>query len=110
MRGHEKLIELRRQGLRPSGLVHLHDYPVRPVFLDWATGGGAPAICTHGDSIDLLDLRFVVGLQVNVDGENAGRVKALAGACKRAGAEVVFAVCGDKAAMWKKGDAKWLSF
>jgi len=110
MRGHEKLIEIRRRGLVPSGLVYLHDDPVKPSFLEWANQGGAPTICTNGDGIDFLDLRFVVGLKVNVCGEDPKRVRRIAGACKKAGAALVVANSGERYALWKQGDAKWHSF
>jgi hypothetical protein len=110
MRGHTDLIRLRESGVKPSGLVYLDDYPVFDKWVRWLEGKTMTTVCTHGDEVGSLDLRFVVGLRVNVTGDNVSRVKALAAACKKAGADVVFAMCGDKAAMWKKGDAKWLSF
>jgi hypothetical protein len=110
MRGHTDLISIRLRGCKPAGTVFLDDYPIDERWTRWLERQTMPTVCTHGDDLASLDLRFVVGLQVNVTGDKANRVKALAGACKKAGAEVVFAVCGDKAAMWKKGDAKWLSF
>ena len=110
MQGHQDLIRVRQRGLKPSGPVYLDDYPVDERWTRWLERQTMPTVCTHGDDVGSLDLRFVVGLQVNVTGDRAGRVKALAGACKKAGASAVFAICGDKAAMWKKGDSKWLSF
>ena len=110
MRGHEQLIQVRTQGLKPAGLVFVDDYPVKPVFLDWLQNQSMPTVCVHGDDIDSLDLRFLIGLSVNVAGDDVGRVKKLAGAARKAGADAVFASAAGRSAMWKKGDAEWLIF
>lgn len=110
MRGHDQLIQIRAKGLKPAGLVFVDDYPVSDKWTNWLAEKTMVTVCTHGDEIASLDMRFLVGLAVQVSGSNLKRVKGLAGVCKRAGASVVFAVCGDKAAVWKKGDAEWLSF
>lgn len=112
MRGHENVIQVREQGLKPAGVVWLCDHPVKPDFLEWRyrDDGRSPTVCTHGDQLESIDLRFLVGLTVEVCGEDAKRVKALAVKARKAGAESVTASAGGKVAMWKKGDAKWLSF
>ena len=112
MRGHENIIAMRMKGVKPAGLVYLCDYPVRPEFIEWqyASDCMSPNVSVYGDEIGALDMRFVVGLAVDVSGNDAKRVKALAGACKRAGASMVIANDGQRYAMWKTGEAAWLSF
>ena len=107
MRGHEELIRLRRKGLKPSGLVYVDDYPVLDKWVAWLTGKTMTTICTHGDDPRTLDFRCLVGLVVNVTGNDPSRVKAIAGMCRKAGASVVFAMAGEKAAVWKQGESKW---
>lgn len=112
MRGHENIIALRKQGLRPAGHISLADYPVRDELLRWsyAEDGQFPTVCTAGDSVDALDLRFVVGMPVHIAGDDMRRVQKLAQKARAAGAAMVACFAGDKAAIWTKGDAKWLSF
>lgn len=112
MRGHENLIALRKSGLKPSGMVFVCDYPVQPKFLRWdhTEDGTNPTVCVDGDDIASLDLRFLVGLPVDVTGADPARVKALARLCKKAGADMVIANDGKRFAMWKTGEASWQSF
>lgn len=109
MRGHEDLIRLRLQGAKPEGLVFVDDYPVKRECARWIEEDTAPSICTDGDQIATLDLRFLVGLRVAVHGSSLKRVRALSAACRKAGAEFVIATCGDRIAVWKQGEAKWRS-
>lgn len=110
MRGHDDLIRMRTRGAKPAGLVFVDDYAVQPGALNWLAEGFEPRICTHGDSLNALDLRFLIGLKVAVTGDVQERVRVIAAACRKAGAELVIASCGERDAVWKKGDAKWLSF
>ena len=112
MRGHENLIALRKRGLKPSGMVHVCDYPVQPKFLRWdhTEDGTSPTVCVDGDDIASLDLRFVVGLRVDVTGTDAKRVKTLASMCKKVGADTVIANDGKRFAVWTNGEAAWRSF
>ena len=87
MRGHERLIEMRRAGKTPR-YVFVNDYPCQT---DWFETGDHATICTDGDSVELLDLRCLVGLTVSVSATSEARAKALLEACKRAGAAVVAA-------------------
>lgn len=87
MRGHEHLIEMRRAKKSPR-YVFVNDYPCQT---DWFETGDHATICTAGDSVDLLDLRCLVGLIVSVSSPVEARAKALLEACKRAGAAVVAA-------------------
>lgn len=109
MRGHEDLIRLRKAGKKPAGLVYVDDYPVLPKHTHWLKSGAIPSICTHGDDVGSLDLRFLVGLQVNVTGDNAKRVRSIAMACQKAGAEIVLACCGERLSVWTKEVGKWRS-
>lgn len=92
MRGHEPLIALRRRGLRPALVdIDLEPCPWRnwSTWPEWTT---VPQIEVQpGDSIRLLDLRFLVGLTVQVSGYDGPRVWVLADACKAAGAARVLA-------------------
>lgn len=76
MRHHERIIGLRRRGLKPLCLW-LTD--VAPLDL-WSVQ------YEPGDSPATADLRFVKGLVVKVEGESVDAVKAWAKACERAGA------------------------
>lgn len=110
MRGHEQIIAVRKAGLKPAGLVHLDDYPVNPLFLDWLKNESMPTVTVYGDELATLDLRFLVGLMVSITGDDLARVKALSVMARKAGADMVVASVGEKFALWKKGDAAWQSF
>lgn len=89
MRGHERLIEYRLKGKAPR-LVFVNDYPCKT---DWHENpGDAVTICTHGDPIETLDLRFLVGLRVSISTPSEKRAKTLFERVKKAGASAV-AVC-----------------
>ena len=88
MRGHENVIRLRQAGKRPA-FVFVNDWPCQT---DWFETGEHATVCTSGDSIETLDLRFLVGLRVSVSASTEGRAKALFEACKVAGVETVGAV------------------
>ena len=93
MRGHLPIIAMRRRGAAPS-TVTLSDTRMDawcwrdwPEFMPHAQVQVEPA-----DAPRRLDLRFVVGMTVFVDGYNANRVNALADAAERAGADRVIRV------------------
>lgn len=92
MRGHEALIALRRQGLRPALVdIDLEPCPWRN-WADWPEWTNVPQIEVQpSDSIRLLDLRFLVGLTVQVSGFDGPRVWAMFDACRAAGAARVLA-------------------
>lgn len=92
MRGHEALIALRRSGLRPSLVdIDLEPCPWRN-WADWPEWTTVPQIEVQPtDSIRLLDLRFLVGLTVQVSGFDGPRVWAMFEACREAGAARVLA-------------------
>lgn len=86
MRGHEKLIAMRRHGKRPA-IVFVNDF-LCPT--DWfETGGRHVTVSVAGDALHRADLRFLVGLTVSATSYDEARAKALMQACQRAGAAVV---------------------
>lgn len=88
MRGHERLIDMRKAGKAPK-IVFVNDYQCAT---DWfESPDDHVTICTDGDAIELLDLRFLVGVMVSVGSTNERRAKALFDRCKAASASVVAA-------------------
>ena len=108
MRGHEHVIAVRVAGRKPQG-IYLWDTPVAISGPQWAEDYAFMDVCTAGDPVGALDLRFVVGLPVTVFGDDTKRVREIAGACCKGGAERVIASVGDKFAVWTKEGGKWLS-
>ena len=97
MHGHQPLIDMRRGGAKPSGIVFIDDLP-NPISKDWQNPGESraevwepdqPTICTYGDVIQMLDMRFLVGLTVSVSSYSEIRAKALFEKAKVCGAAVV---------------------
>ena len=87
MRGHEKLIDMRRAGKTPRH-VFVNDYPCST---DWFETGDHVTLCADGDAISLLDLRCLFGLNVSISSPDEARAKALAERCKASGAATVAA-------------------
>lgn len=87
MRGHEHIIALRKSGRKPEW-VFINDWPCST---DWAEFGDFATVCTHRDAIARLDLRFVVGLKVNISADTEQRAKELFEAAKSFGAHLVAA-------------------
>jgi len=87
MRGHERIIALRKSGIKPA-LVFINDYPCRT---DWFEHHDHATVCTHGDVIQLLDLRYLVGLRVSISASSEIRAKALFDQVRLAGAQTVAA-------------------
>jgi hypothetical protein len=110
MRGHEDLISLRKRGVKPAGMVWICDYQVRDVYADWMANRMDPEILVDGDDIESLDLRFLIGMNVNVTGDDSARVRKLASRARKAGANTVVAFSKKNAAIWQKGDEKWQTF
>jgi len=78
MTGEQHIYTMRSQGLQPDW-VFINDFPCQtdwPMFDDFAT------ICTEGDSITSLDLRFLVDCRVSIVSTSEKRAKALFNACK----------------------------
>lgn len=100
MIGHDRIIELRRSGKAPA-MIFVNDYPMdKAILRDRET---IDTVCTNGDVIQLLDMRFVVGLKVSIGSTTEQRAKALAEKCKASGA-VVVAACHikDDRPTWKQ--------
>ena len=93
MRGHMPILAMRRAGLAPT-MVTLSDYLTETwSWRDWPQDTAHAEIeIERSDSISRLDLRYLVGLTVIVDGENANRVNAIADAAELAGAGRVIRV------------------
>lgn len=85
MKGHEPIIAMRHAGKRP-GFVFINDYPCDT---DWQQHGDNATVSVAGDVVQLLDLRFLVGLKVSISSESETRAMALFDQCKAAGAECV---------------------
>lgn len=102
MRGHDKLIALRLKGRKPR-IVFVNDYPCD---IDWFENpGSAVTVCTAGDDLQTIDLRFLVGLTVSVSSPTENRAKALFEACKRYAAVVAAGCCTGRngwAAVWRR--------
>jgi len=81
MTGHEPILEMRRRGKAPV-TVWLTDEPEAP------RTGTTVYIAPH-ERPELLDLRFLVGLTVLVDGDTDARVDSLVAACVQARAKRV---------------------
>lgn len=93
MKGHEPIIAMRQRGRVPAA-VRLHlcaDLPAS-LWRDWPTFTTTAQVhIADADNLRRLDLRFVVGLLVWVDGDDAARVVAVEAAVKAAGAARVLA-------------------
>ena len=98
MHGHQPIITMRANRIRPA-VVFINDYPT-PAAKDWLNPGEKygetwapdhPTVCTHGDVIETLDLRFLVGLMVSIAALSEVRAKALFQRAKAAGALTVAA-------------------
>lgn len=97
MRGHERLVALRRHGIRPPSVWLTDAPPPQPLAdgtrLDWwaFTKPLPPEVSIDpADSPLRADLRFVVGLTVHVMLDDSDRMAAWVQACRDAGAARVF--------------------
>jgi hypothetical protein len=104
MRGHEHIIELRKKGLLPES-IFIEDY-LTP-FTDWFEYNEYPHVCVDGDTIETLDLRFLLGTVVHISTESESRGKALLNACIRHGARTVIA-CQTKKTMPERNEVLWM--
>lgn len=96
MHGHIPLMAMRKRGIKP-GIVFLNDYPCE-TSKDWHNPGEEfgeswgldhATVCTVGDVIQLLDLRFLVGMRVSITSTTEIRAKALFEQAKAHGAMTV---------------------
>lgn len=95
MRGHLPLVAMRKARTRPSLFVSIDVGPMGPWLADnWHTDGLMPCLLIEPkDTVSRLDLRFLIGLDVNVSGYevDAQRVRQVFDACLEAGAARVMA-------------------
>lgn len=94
MRGHLPLIAMRQAGAVPRSVWFAFDgdgWRHWPSSIARPGGVAAEVLVEPYDSIPLLDLRFVVGLLVHVQGDDAKRVRQLHEACRAAKAARVIA-------------------
>lgn len=89
MKGHVEIIKMRLRRQKPS-LVFINDYPCDEQ-LNWHKYGDHATVCVHGDPIESLDFRFLVGTRVSITSMDEGRTKRLFERVKSAGAEEVVA-------------------
>lgn len=80
MKGDRELIAMRRAGQKPS-VVWVSDFPRKT--MDGLT------VCVHGDTPELLDLRFLVGVTVLAESSDQRRLERLVEACKAHAKRVV---------------------
>lgn len=88
MKGHTEIIELRKRGIKPN-IVFLNDYPCKDT--DWFENNDHATVCTHGDPLSSLDLRYLVGMRVSITALTEARAKALYRLAIEAGADTVAA-------------------
>lgn len=88
MNGHRELIAMRRAGYKPA-FVFVNDFPCQT---DWAKWGDHPTVCTDGDTPELEDFRFLVGVTAIVAGFDAARVDRITKACQAHAKRVVASV------------------
>lgn len=86
MRGHEKLIAMRKAGARPA-IVFLNDFICPTNWFE--TGDRHVTVSVAGEPLNRVDLRFLVGLTVSAVSYDEARAKDILKACQRAGAAVV---------------------
>jgi hypothetical protein len=92
MRHHEHLIAMRLAGRKPAH-VYLETDGYAPEWALWPENDEADAriFVEPADVVERLDLRFLMGCQVHIDGRNGARVMALCGAAQGHGARRVVA-------------------
>ena len=93
MRGHDQLIAMRRRGMVPAIVFVSCDPDRLGQAGDWSAHTPEMAVVDiePADRPETLDLRFLVGLLVKVDGLDAGRVESVTQACIAAKAARVIA-------------------
>lgn len=85
MNGHRELLTMRRAGFKPA-FVFVNDFPCKT---DWAKWGEYPTVSTHGDTPELEDFRFLVGVTAVVAGFDGARIARIAKACEAHAARVI---------------------
>ena len=87
MKGHEALIQMRLNGKAPAAVYieDHHSYNSK----DWHVYGELPCINIQNDPLSAIDLRFVIGLMVNISSFSEERAKTLFKMAKDAKARVI---------------------
>ncbi len=98
MRGLDSLLQIRRQGLKPAGLVRFVIDPASYAYEGWV-------VCDEGDKPGAVDLRPFYDLGVFVTGCDFDAVEAWARAVAAAGAKHVAVLAVPKEGMPSRGDA-----
>ena len=75
MLGHEPLIKMRMSGVAPQ-YISIEDHPSLNAH-EWHEWDDAPTICVAKDDLHTLDLRFVIGLTVQLSSLDERRAKAI---------------------------------
>ena len=98
MNGHEPIIAMRKAGRRPP-IVFVNDFK-DPSAREWHNPGEKygetwpsdyPTVCTHGDTLSSIDMRFATGMRVCISSTSEKRAKALFAKAKAVGATCVAA-------------------
>jgi hypothetical protein len=87
MKGHEPLIQMRMHGKAPQ-CVSIEDHRSLNSH-DWHLFGDIPCINVDGDELHSIDLRFCVGLIVQISSFSEIRAKTLLTIAKQAKARVI---------------------
>ena len=88
MRGHTGIIKMRKNGLAPT-LINIDDFGFDSPMANWEEHDHVPTVCVHKDLVEILDLRFLINMRVNITSSSEIRVKQLFTVCKKAGARWV---------------------
>ncbi len=86
MRGHEKVIESRLNGVKPS-CVFIDDFKIEKS--KWSQDDDFLTVCVEGDNIKTLDLRFLAGLDVSATANTEIRAREIFDAAIANGAKTV---------------------
>lgn len=108
MRGHQQLVEMRRAGARPDIVFVETDPAMFAATEDWhvESPSRAQVRIEPADSVHRLDLRFLVGLPVWVNGTDSARVFAVAEACERHQAGRVIASVSNETEVVEMADSQ----
>ena len=87
MKGHLPLIQMRLNGYSPAA-VYIEDHPSLTAT-DWHVYGELPCINIENNNLSDIDLRFAVGLIVNISSLSTERAKTLFVLAKQAKARVI---------------------
>lgn len=88
MNGHRELIAMRRAGFKPS-FVFVNDFPCKT---DWAKFGDYPTVSVDGDTPEIEDFRFLVGVTAVVSGFDSERITRISKACEAHAKRVIASV------------------